>query len=133
MKTSKVLLAKLGLDVHNRGIMTIAHWLRNDNFEVVYVGNSDTNGIISAAIQEDASLVGVSSLGGAHLTLGRDLIEQAKLNNLKDRMAFIIGGVFSPSDAIELKKTGFDAVFSSGSSKQEILSGIRRVISAKSA
>ena len=100
----KVLLSKLGLDVHNRGIITVAKELRNSGMEVVYIGNALPKEIISAAIQEDVSVVGVSSLGGAHLTLGIPLIQEAKEKGFKDEIAFLIGGVFPPADILELKE-----------------------------
>ena len=92
----KVLLAKLGLDVHNRGLITVAKELRDAGMEVIYVGNSLPDEILSTAIQEDVDLVGVSSLGGAHLSLGTQLIERAERQGLSQDMAFMIGGVFSP-------------------------------------
>ena len=100
----KVLLSKLGLDVHNRGIITVAKELRNAGMEVVYIGNALPKEIISAAIQEDAGVVGVSSLGGAHLTLGIPLIEEAKAKGFKDEVAFLMGGVFPPTDILKLKE-----------------------------
>lgn len=74
----KVLLSKLGLDVHNRGAITVANILRDAGMEVIYIGNSFPKEIIKMAIQEDVDVIGVSSLGGAHLTLGGELIEEAK-------------------------------------------------------
>jgi methylmalonyl-CoA mutase C-terminal domain/subunit len=63
----KVLLSKLGLDVHNRGIITVAKELRDAGMEVIYIGNALPKEIIRVAIQEDVDVVGVSSLGGAHI------------------------------------------------------------------
>ncbi|MEI7615734.1 MAG: cobalamin-dependent protein, partial [Actinomycetota bacterium] len=68
----KVLLSKLGLDVHSRGVFIVAKILRDAGMEVIYLGNSMPEEIIKAAVQEDADIIGVSSLGGAHLTLGAD-------------------------------------------------------------
>ncbi|MGZ3559876.1 MAG: cobalamin B12-binding domain-containing protein, partial [Thermodesulfobacteriota bacterium] len=73
-------------------------------------------------------VVGVSSLGGAHLTLGGDLIEEAKKEGLKQRMAFIIGGVFPPVDAANLEEIGFDKTFMPGATREEILSSIREIV-----
>ena len=91
----KVLLSKLGLDVHNRGLITVARELRDAGMEVIYLGNCLPKEIISAAIQEGVDVVGVSSLGGAHLTLGSELIEEAKRKGLKARVRFVIGTLFS--------------------------------------
>ena len=77
-RKTKVLLSKLGLDVHNRGLITVAKELSDAGMEVIYIGNSLPKEIIATAIQEDVDVVGVSSLGGAHLTLGGELMEEAK-------------------------------------------------------
>jgi methylmalonyl-CoA mutase C-terminal domain/subunit len=130
-RKAKVLLAKLGLDVHNRGIITVAKWLRNAGIEIVYIGNSNTDEIVSSAVQEDADVVGVSSLGGAHLILGAELIRKAKLKDLMDRTVFVIGGVFSPTDAAKLRDAGFDCVFLPGAGQQEIVSSILEKVLAK--
>ena len=127
----KVLLSKLGLDVHNRGVIIVAKELRDAGMEVIYIGNSFPKEIIHAAIQEDVDVVGVSSLGGAHLTLGRDLIKEAKEEGLKQHMTFIIGGVFPPEDASKLKETGFDETYVPGATREEIVSSIRKIVSQK--
>jgi len=127
----KVLLSKLGLDVHNRGLITVAKELRDAGMEVIYIGNSFPREIIQTAIQEDVDVVGVSSLGGAHLTLGGDLIEEAKREGLRQRMAFMIGGVFSPADAAKLEEIGFDKTFMPGATREEILSSIRKMVLEK--
>lgn len=128
----KVLLSKLGLDVHNRGLITVAKELRDAGMEVIYIGNSFPREIIRSAIQEDVDVVGVSSLGGAHLTLGGDLIEEAKKEGLHQRMAFLIGGVFPPADAAKLEEIGFDKTFMPGATREEILSSVRTIVVNKS-
>ena len=127
----KVLLAKLGLDVHNRGLITVATELRNAGMEVVYIGNAFPGEIIRTAIQEDVDVIGVSSLGGAHLTLGKELIEEAKKERLKDQIIFIIGGVFPPADARTLESIGFDGIFMPGATREEIVSSIMRSVSGR--
>jgi methylmalonyl-CoA mutase C-terminal domain/subunit len=127
----KVLLSKLGLDVHNRGLITVAKELRDAGMEVIYIGNSFPKEIINTAIQEDVDVVGISSLGGAHLTLGGDLIEEAKREGLKQRMTFIIGGVFSLADATKLQEIGFDETFMPGATREEIVSSISKIVSDK--
>lgn len=131
-KRIKVLLAKLGLDVHNRGLITIANELRDAGMEVIYIGNALPDEIIISAIQEDVDVVGVSSLGGAHLTLGSLLIAKAEKEDLKGHMAFIMGGVFSPDDAEKLLAIGFDRVFPPASTRDEILSSIREEVARRS-
>lgn len=127
----RVLLSKLGLDVHNRGIIIVARELRDAGMEVICIGNSLPEEIIETAIQEDVDVIGVSSLGGAHLTLGSELVDEAKREGLKDRIVFVIGGVFSPTDAVKLQEIGFDGVFLPGATREEIVSSIRGFVSSK--
>jgi len=129
----KVLLAKLGLDVHNRGLITVAKELRDAGMEVIYVGNSLPEEILSTAIQEDVDLVGVSSLGGAHLSLGTQLIQRAEQEGLRQDMAFMIGGVFAPEDGEELQRLGFDGVFPPGSTRDAIVKTIEQAVAQKRA
>jgi len=124
----KVLLSKLGLDVHNRGLITVAKMLRDAGMEVIYLGNALPDEIINIAIQEDADVIGVSSLGGAHLTLGKDLIDMATEKGLKDSMVFIIGGIFSIEDHQKLKEVGFDEVFTAGATQEEIVGAIQGLV-----
>jgi methylmalonyl-CoA mutase, C-terminal domain len=127
----KVLLSKLGLDVHNRGVITVAKELRDAGMEVIYIGNSLPKEIIRTAIQEGVDVIGVSSLGGAHLTLGGELIAEAKKERLEGSTAFVIGGVFSTSDAEKLREIGFDGTFVPGATREEIVSSIRKIVSGK--
>jgi len=130
---TKILLSKLGLDVHNRGVITVARRLRDAGMEVIYIGNSLPEEIIKVAVQEDVDVIGVSSLGGAHLSLGSELIELAKKEELKERVVFQIGGVFPPEDAVKLQEMGFDGVFLPGTTGKEILSSIAKALSNKAA
>ena len=127
----KVLLAKLGLDVHNRGVITVAMELRDQGMEVIYLGNCLPDEIIATAVQEQVDVIGVSSLGGAHLSLGRLLIEKAEAKGFKDELVFLIGGVFSPEDADELAKVGFDGVFPPGSSRNSIVNGLKEALAER--
>ena len=131
-KKIKVLLAKLGLDVHNRGIITVAKELEDAGMEIVYIGNSLPREIVLTAIQEDVDVIGVSSLGGAHLTLGKPLINIARQEQLTDSVAFVIGGVFPPDDTIRLKEIGFDAVFTPGATRNDIVHTVQGLVEKKS-
>ena len=130
-KKIKVLLAKLGLDVHNRGIITVAKELGDAGMEIIYIGNSLPGEIVQTAIQEDVDVIGVSSLGGAHITLGKLLLEAARKEQLTNSMTFVIGGVFPPDDAIRLKEIGFDAVFTPGATRDEIVHSIEGMVETK--
>lgn len=130
-RKTKVLLAKLGLDVHNRGLVTVAMELRDEGMEVIYLGNCLPDEIIATALQEQVDVIGVSSLGGAHLSLGRLLIEKAGAKGIRDELVFLIGGVFSPEDAEELEKIGFDGVYPPGSSRSAIVTGLKEALAEK--
>jgi methylmalonyl-CoA mutase C-terminal domain/subunit len=127
----KILLSKLGLDVHNRGVITVAKMLRDAGMEVIYLGNALPEEIMNIAIQEQVDAVGVSSLGGAHITLGRDLIEIAKKEGIKDKTVFIIGGVFSLEDEDKLKQIGFDGVYTAVATRDEIINSIRELVNSR--
>ena len=127
----KVLLAILGIDVHNRGLLTVAMELRDEGMEVIYLGNSLPDEIIAAAVQEQVDVIGVSSLGGAHLSLGSLLLRKAADVGLKDDVVFLIGGVFPPLDEVELGNLGFDNVFPPGSTREAIVTGLRQSLAAK--
>lgn len=127
----KVLLAKLGLDVHNRGLITVAMELRDQGMEVIYLGNSLPDEIIATAVQEQVDVIGVSSLGGAHLSPGSLLMRQAEQKELIDEFVFLIGGVFSPEDAEELRSIGFDNVFPPGATQAAIVSGLHQSLAEK--
>ena len=130
-RKTKVLLAKLGLDVHNRGLVTVAMELRDEGMEVIYLGNCLPDEIITTAIQEQVDVIGVSSLGGAHLSLGRLLMQKAADRGLQEELVFLIGGVFSPEDADELGNIGFDGVYPPGSSRHTIVNGLKEALAAK--
>jgi methylmalonyl-CoA mutase C-terminal domain/subunit len=127
----KVLLAKLGLDVHNRGVITVAMELRDQGMEVIYLGNCLPEEIIATAVQEQVDVIGVSSLGGAHLSLGTLLLQKAEQQDLKDEFVFFIGGVFSPEDAEKLIEIGFDGVYPPGSARDAIVAGLYEALAAK--
>jgi len=127
-RTIKILLVKLGLDVHNRGIITVAKILSNAGLEVIYLGNAFPKEIINVAIQEDVDIVGLSSLAGAHITLGREVIREAIKNQVKDKMKFVIGGVFPPTDAKTLINYGFDKVFLTDITSSELVNNIKQLI-----
>jgi methylmalonyl-CoA mutase C-terminal domain/subunit len=127
----KVLLAKLGLDVHNRGLVTVAMELRDEGMEGTDLGNCLPDEIIATAVQEQVDVIGVSSLGGAHLSLGSLLMQKAEQKGFKDELVFLIGGVFSPEDAEELSKIGFDGVYPPGSTRTTIVTGLKEALAKK--
>lgn len=132
-KRIKVLLAKLGLDVHNRGIIVVAKELKDAGMEIIYIGNSLPREIIQVATQENVDVVGISSLGGAHITLGNPIMNIAREEELTDDMVFVIGGIFPPEDITRLKEIGFDTVFTPGATREEIVLSIEQMVARKTA
>lgn len=127
----KALIAKLGLDTHWRGAIVVAYMLRNAGMDVIYLGNSMPEEIVEAAIDEDPDIVGISSLGGAHITLGREVIDLAKRAGIYESRVFVIGGVIPPEDEKKLLELGYDAVFGPGATEKDILATIDRKLREK--
>lgn len=123
----KILLSKVGLDGHDRGIKLVAGILREAGMEVVYLGNLQSpEGIVRAATQEDVDVIGVSCLSREHLSLVPNIVEWLRKNNLK--MPLIIGGVIPREDIPQLKNIGVAEVFLSGSTSEEIINGIKDLV-----
>ncbi len=127
----RVLLALFSLETHSRGILTVAGMLRDSGMEVIYIGNSSPEQIISAAIQENADVVGISTLCGSELVLGSELMKAAEKKEIKDKMVFVMGGIFPPANVPLLKETGFDGLFTPGATREEISGSIRGAIATK--
>ena len=116
----KVLIAKAGLDGHERGAMVVAQSLRDAGMEVIYTGIRNTpEQIVHTAIQEDVDAIGLSSLSGAHRTAFKDIIDLLKKEKAKKFLIFA-GGVIPPQDIQELKKLGIKEIFGPGSSLESI-------------
>ncbi|HZK53492.1 MAG TPA: cobalamin-dependent protein [Desulfosporosinus sp.] len=120
-KIIKVLMCCLGPETHNRGIILVSSFLKEEGMEVVYMGNTTAENAIKAATEEDVKIIGVSSLSGAHLRTGKRLLELAKQKGLDKSMAFVIGGVIPPSDVKTLKEMGFHNVCVSGTKREELV------------
>ena len=120
----RVLVAKPGLDGHDRGAKVIARALRDAGFEVIYTGLHQTpEMVISAAVQEDVHVVGLSILSGAHNALVPEIMAGLKKAGLTDCL-FLVGGIIPEEDIPELKKQGVHMVFTPGASLQEVVSYI---------
>ncbi|MGI6684723.1 MAG: cobalamin B12-binding domain-containing protein [Bacillota bacterium] len=124
-KKIRVLIAKPGLDGHDRGAKVIAQALRDAGMEVIYTGLRQTpEQIVEAAIQEDVQVIGLSILSGAHLHLFPPVVDLLKKQGVTDIL--VIGGGIIPDDDIPvLKEAGISAVFTPGTSTQEIIEYIR--------
>jgi methylmalonyl-CoA mutase C-terminal domain/subunit len=127
----RVLLAKPGLDGHDRGAKVIARALRDAGMEVIYTGIRQTpDMIVEAAIQEDADVVGLSILSGAHLELFPPIIEGLRKRGRED--ALVIAGGIIPEDEIPaLQQMGIKAVFGPGTSTEDVISFIQKEITAE--
>src|SRR4030042_3277278 len=124
-KKIRILVAKPGLDGHDRGAKVVAFGLRDAGFEVVCPGLRQTpEMIVNAAIQEDVDVVGLSILSGAHLSLTQRVIQSLKEEGAEDKMV-IVGGIISPTDAAKLKETGVAEVFIPGTSIKTIAAFIK--------
>lgn len=130
-KRIKVLMCCLGPETHNRGILTVSSMLRDAGMEVVYLGNASPEEAIKTALEEDVNAIGISSLSGAHLSIGKMLIDLAKDQGLARRVAFLMGGVIPPKDIPKLKEMGFDGVYPSGATREEIINGLREAVFRK--
>jgi len=117
----RVLLAKPGLDGHDRGIKVVARSLREAGMEVIYTGLHQTpEQIVEAAIQEDVSVVGLSILSGAHMALAPRIVELLKEEGAKDILV-TIGGIIPEDDIPELEKIGIKGIFGPGTTTEEIV------------
>ncbi len=117
----RVLVAKPGLDGHDRGAKVVARALRDAGFEVIYTGLRQTPAqIVQAAIQEDVNLVGLSCLSGAHMTLFPK-IKQMLLDEGADEVVVFGGGIIPDDDASKLREAGIEAVFGPGTDTREIV------------
>ena len=117
----RVIVAKAGLDGHDRGAKVIARALRDAGMEVIYTGLFQTpEQIVQTAIQEDADGIGLSILSGAHMTLFPLVIDQLKAQGAQD-VVFFGGGTIPPDDVAALKEKGVQAIFTPGAPLQEII------------
>ena len=127
-KPIRVLIAKPGLDGHDRGAKVIARMLRDSGMEVIYTGLRQTPGMIAeAALQEDVDIVGLSILSGAHNTLVPRILDTMRENDLGDVPLFV-GGIIPEDDIPTLKEQGVYAVFGPGSNMQEIAETLRTAV-----
>jgi len=124
-KPIRVIVAKPGLDGHDRGAKVIARALRDAGMEVIYTGLRQTpEQIVSAALQEDASVIGLSILSGAHTSLVPRLMALLKEHDMEDVLV-ILGGIIPDADIPEMKRLGVAEVFQPGASLESIVSFIR--------
>jgi methylmalonyl-CoA mutase C-terminal domain/subunit len=129
--TPRILLAKVGLDGHDRGVKVVARILRDAGYEVVYLGLFNSpEGVAAAARDEDVDVVGVSMLSGAHLTLGPAVV--AALRELGLDTPVVVGGIVPEADLAELRAAGVVAVLTPGASAEDIVTTVGSAIVSRS-
>ncbi|HYK65469.1 MAG TPA: cobalamin B12-binding domain-containing protein [Patescibacteria group bacterium] len=127
----RILVAKPGLDGHDRGAKIIARALRDGGFEVIYTGLHQTPEMIAeAAVQEDVDAVGLSVLSGAHMTLFPEVMRLLKERGAAD-VAVFGGGIIPDDDAAKLKQMGVRQIFTPGASTEDIVKWVRENVPAR--
>jgi len=128
----RVLVAKPGLDGHDRGAKIIARALRDGGFEVIYTGLHQTPEMIAeAAVQEDADAVGLSVLSGAHMTLFPEVMRLLKERGAGE-IAVFGGGIIPDDDAVKLRQMGVRQIFTPGASTEDIVKWVRENVTPRS-
>jgi methylmalonyl-CoA mutase C-terminal domain/subunit len=131
MRKIRVVIAKPGLDGHDRGAKVIARALRDAGFEVVYTGLFQTpQQVVEAVLQEDADALGLSVLSGAHMTLIPRVVEMLRDVGLNDVLVFA-GGIIPDPDRAPLTEMGVAQVFTPGASLQEVTGWLERALDAR--
>jgi methylmalonyl-CoA mutase, C-terminal domain len=133
VKKIRVVIAKPGLDGHDRGAKVIARALRDAGMEVIYTGLRQTpEQIVSAALQEDADVIGLSILSGAHNHIAPRLMELLKAKGLDDVLV-LVGGIIPDVDIPKLREVGVKGIFLPGTTMQDIIEFIRTNVRGASA
>ena len=129
-RTIRVVVAKVGLDGHDRGAKIIARALRDAGMEVIYTGLHQTpEQVVETAIQEDADAIGISILSGAHMTLIPRIIELLKQNEVEDILVFC-GGTIPKDDIPRLKEAGVGEIFTPGTPTKKAVDYVRQAVPA---
>ena len=128
MRKFRVVIAKPGLDGHDRGAKVVARALRDAGMEVIYTGlRQSPEQIVAAAEQEDADVIGLSILSGAHLAICRRVLDLLKERGMEEVRVFL-GGIIPAQDIVELKRLGVAEVFLPGSSTEDVVRLIEATI-----
>jgi len=130
-RTIRVLIAKPGLDGHDKGAKIVAKGLKDAGMEVIYTGIRQTNdAILKTAIQESVDVIGLSILSGTHLPICEELMEKMRKENLRDVLV-LVGGIIPKKDVVRLKEMGIAEVFRPSSTLSEISQFIQSIVSMK--
>lgn len=124
----RVVMAKLGLDIHWRGVYLVSQFLKDSGMDVIYLGNKFPEDIVEAAVDEDADIIGLSTLGGAHMSLGPKVVQLLKDKGIEHIKVFM-GGVMAPKDALLLEQEhGVEKVYLPDTPMQVIVDGIKATV-----
>ncbi len=123
----RVLMAKLGLDIHWRGVYLVCQFLKEAGIEVIYIGNKFPEQIVAAAIEEDVDVVGLSTLSGNHLTLGPKVVNLLKQEGA-DNIKVVMGGTIPPKHVPILKGKGIQAIYGPDTPMEVIVNGITELV-----
>ena len=127
MRKIRVIIAKPGLDGHDRGAKVIARALRDAGMEVIYTGlRSTPEMIVATAIQESCDVIGLSVLSGAHETIARRILDLLKARNA--HVPILMGGVIPPEDRERLRAIGIDAIYGQEATLAEIVDGVKQLV-----
>jgi methylmalonyl-CoA mutase C-terminal domain/subunit len=125
--SERILVAKVGLDGHDRGIKVVARILRDAGYEVIYTGLFQTpQTVAAAAVDEDVDAIGLSMLSGAHMTLAPLVVDEVR--KLGSEIPVVVGGIVPNQDVEPLKEAGIAAVITPGASAEQVVETIRQVL-----
>ena len=128
----RVLVAKLGLDGHDRGAKVVAHTLRDAGMEVIYTGLRRTaRDVVAIAIDEDVDVIGISVLSGAHLALAQQVLDELGARGIDDEIPVVIGGTISVKDALLLREMGIKEVFGVRSPLDELAPRVQALVGTR--
>lgn len=130
----RVLLAKVGLDGHDRGVKVIARALRDAGMEVVYTGlHRSPEEVVATAVQEDVDVIGVSLLSGAHMTLFPQIIDRLREQDVLDRYILVGGGVMPDEDVEALKDLGVQEILGQDTRPEAVAETIEQLVAERGA
>ena len=129
----RVLLAKVGLDGHDRGVKVVARCLRDAGMDVIYTGlHRSPEEVVDAAVQEDVDVLGISLLSGAHMTIFPRIMKRLKERGVED-MLLLGGGVIPDEDVVALKKMGVAEILLQDTPPEAIIETVRRLVKERGA
>ena len=128
--TQRILIAKVGLDGHDRGIKVVARILRDAGYEVIYTGLFQTpDTVAAAAVDEDVDAIGLSMLSGAHMTLAPAVVEKVRARGAD--IPVVVGGIVPEADVAALRAAGVAGVLTPGASSEQVVAVVRDAIAAR--